>query len=272
MRTQVKRRYSDPKAPEFQKYSDYFDRFLMQSEILNPREGRPTSNSIFYTRKNILQLIYELKGEDKDGRVYRTEKDDGTVSVLKDIKNKLELNAARLKSRFDEAEATGHKIQGEPIWMMVDRVRLEARMDVVLREIEYLQSLIAVQDQKMEEEHNKKMLIYSCIGQGRLFGGELVEIDFQKVERIKKNLIITEPLSPYRGMKISDYREKVVDPFCKDYYANRSEFQKKQQKELKETGHSLTVVPPCLGFIKISRTSLPAWPKGVKNYLDEKVK
>jgi hypothetical protein len=266
--TNIQRRYS-PSKPEYKIYSDYFDRYLIASTVLNSGErGAIIVQNLSISDLSALKhALFELEGDALG--VYETTKAAGAVRAAIPA---TELKLSQIHERFSaycyNKEAQGYK--KPEVWppnLLKERLHAEARFDVLRREAEVLHNLIDNYKEKEVAADASKVLQYGPRGNGQLRDGTLESIDDQKVDFTADDiLIISDDNSPYNGMRVADYREFVVMP-CKAAQNKRiKELHDKQVAELRATGHS-NVVIPSYGLRKVSRESLPKWPDGVKNYL-----
>ena len=254
----VKRRYQDPSKPGYKTYKDVFDKAVMESNILNS-DSRPSISTILWTKKNTENTILELETNTIPKR-----RED--LQAVEDKFASYQKN--RKRQGFDSTTEWPPKL-------LEERCRAEARIDVACRELEYLKEKLdkffTQPEQNVEES---RILQYGPLGQARLRDGVLCEIDGQTVEPYlvdvgnekEEMLLITSPSSPYRGLSIPDYRKYVMGPYSKARKLNLYNMEKQKAKEIAETGFSKIQVS--FGVKKIHPSSLPAWPDGIPNYLD----
>jgi len=261
MATRTRRRYSDPRKPEFKFYSDTFDKLVVDSNILNT-DSRPNISTILWDKRNTVNVISELENETIPKR-------KEVLQTIEDRFNSFKVN--RKRQGFDSTTEWPPKL-------LEERCRAEARIDVASRELEYLKEKLDkffTNPEKVIED--KQVLQYGPLGQARLRDGVLCEIDFQTVEPYlvdvgnekEEMLLITSPSSLYRGMSIPDYRKFIMQPYSKARKMALYHQEKTRQKEINEQGFSKINVS--FGVKKIHPSSLPPWPDGIPNYLDTTV-
>ena len=105
---------------------------------------------------------------------------------------------------------------------------LEEELELINKNIENY----AVKDKDIR---SSEILKHGPEGTGKCsweVGGALSEIDGQHVTKIKNVLVINEPSSPYHGLKVSDYRTKVVNPWI----IVRAELKNKKNELFKKLG------------------------------------
>ncbi|MBN2828830.1 MAG: hypothetical protein JXR56_00755 [Candidatus Cloacimonetes bacterium] len=270
--TQIRRRYT-PSNPEYKIYSETFDRLLINSTILNSSE----KGAIIVDRLEISDLssiksvLFELTG-DQNGIVMSTKAGGDINAIIPNAERKLALIHGRFDSYCNMKEAQGYK--RPKVWppkLLEERLKTEARLDVWKREAELLQNLVDHWKETKTERDASKVLQYGPRGNGQLKGGYLDEIDYQKVEYVGDILVIVDEHSPYKGMAVSSYREHIVEPVRAAQRKRMFDLEKQRKRELAETGFSKITIPS-FGTKKVSKGSLPPWPKGVKNYLIEEEK
>jgi len=265
--TKIKRRYVDQKKPEFKIYNEAFDRYLMDSQILNSGNTRVNAYTKIFDKQGIIAELYELEG-DEEGKYTKWDHTREMASIPY-WKNKLKRINSQFKDYCDRREAHGYKRPTkEPEDLFIKRLKAEARLDTYLREREFLLQHLEEQETKEEEVQSKNILKYGPRGNARLSGGEIVEIDGQRCGRTKKDiLVILEKGSPYVGCKVSDYRQYVVEPFAQQRTNRTRELVQRRAKEINQKGASNIIIP--LSVKTIDKGSLPPFPAGCKNYLIE---
>lgn len=263
MRTQVKRRYSSL-VREHKQYTDFFDKYLLDSTILNDRNQRINIHTQFADLNGMKSTLYQLVGDEK-GR-YTNPWGEDVFSFITSAENQLENIKTRFESYVSNRVAQGHAKPKEwPPELLKERLRLEAHIDVMNREAEFLRNEIANYKEKENTKRASKILEHGPLGNGVLRNGNLVSIDDQLTAFKDDVLIISDPASPYNGMAVSDYREHVVKPWTAQRRQMMIEKENQRAKEILKTGKSKIEVH--LSRRKIHPSSLPPWPNGIKNFL-----
>jgi hypothetical protein len=249
MATQTKRRYKDARLPEYKLYNDEFDHLLLNSKVFNSDKFSAIS-TIFWDRNAIETEIKILQ-----------------EASVPELRKQLQECESRFESYCQQREAAGYdRPTAWPPHLLKDRCRAEARLDVTQREIEFLQSKLATLFVEPERKQSEdRVLAYGPIGTGKLTGGVLTEIDGQRTELIDTVLVITSEASPYRGMRVRDYREFIVKPYCDARNRQLRELTEQRLTQLRERGTSNITIRTSLR--KIDKANLPQWPKAVRNYL-----
>jgi hypothetical protein len=245
-------------------YKQHCDRFRNNSPILSP-SNMPNSLMQFYDKSGCESALVELEGTDADGMFVNNE-GIKKMSALTQARQELDQIEERFRSYRQQRVDGGYGLPNEPKELFEARVRAEAKLDVVNQEIKKLKERLQSFTDAEEKEREQKVLQFGCRGSGRLQGGILREIDFQQVTRIHGVLVITDPLSVFRGLSVIDYRQRICEPWLKATREKYATLQKKRFDEIARTGHS-DIQLPSVGK-KVSRSSLPGWPAGCKNFLE----
>jgi len=287
-----KRRY--PIKEQYRIYSDEFDRLQMQSIVLNSSQrGLTIDHSGDWSDRNFIRsLIMEWKGASgarnvKDG-YYIDHNDKSTLAKLPTVTEKLGVLKEQIEQHRKEVETK----QGREFKLDSDVQEklflLEARFDVVQEEIEELEKIYNQLEEPVREKKKKDILRNGLRGATSLLNGTLSEIHGQSTRLIDNGedqiLVISEEQSPYFGMAVLTYR-KLSKAWCaamnkidtaqhklklKLDKENRlhefnTEWSKVHDRMMKNNEHWKD-----LFSISYKGKRLPAWPKGVRNYLKEK--
>jgi hypothetical protein len=266
MATTIKRRYTQSK-PEYRQYSDFFDRFLLQSNILNNTGGetimvdRIVSNNL----TAIKSTLYELEGD--EANVYEKKKNITIRATIPVTERALEMVHERFELFCQMRQNLGHpKPTQWPKELLTERLRLEARLDVHKREAEHLRDLLDKAQEVKKQIDSEKVLQFGPRGNGELRNGELVKIDYQECGFKFGTLMITDDNSPYKGMSVENYRTHIVKPFRDAQNKLLKKLHDQKKKEMDENRFTRVIIPS-YGTKKVSRNSLPPWPAGVDNLL-----
>lgn len=137
------------------------------------------------------------------------------------------------------------------------------------------EELKAIQDHldylaKIKEEQERKKILPRGPRNARSGGANSLVIDGQRTAKLHGILCITEPHSPYCGMAILDYVERVVKPW-KTEQSRRERKQRKNiiQERVKDQVRALGLDPSPVkwhDYGDLRTPSLPAWPEGVRNF------
>lgn len=264
--TAIKKRYTQ-RDPEFEQYSRFFDIYITESKILNPSKIHPGDvySPMLTDRRSVQTELFRLQG-DENGLITNRTYGTSVPAYIPAVQEKLRQLKAKFAEYCSERDKQGFKIpEVMPPDMLKERLQLEAKLDCFLREAEQLENMLAKHEEVQEEIHNSECLSHGPLGNGVLKNGDLESIDGQAVSRINGILVITESGSPYKGMSVRDYRSKISEPWCKQRAKELHDLVIKRNSELKKTGFSDIQIPA--RNKRISRVSLPAWPKGIENHL-----
>jgi len=245
-------------------YADEYARLKNASDILSP-SGQITIYSNIYDKRGCEVALFKLTG-DKRGLVL-----DGNSSILAlipQIQSELQELDHKFKRYCNKKVAEGYEEPTEmPKSMHDEQMKLFARLDILLLEQDALEKRLQEFESKVEAVQNANMLKHGPVASCRFYGGDLVEIDYQSVSRIGGIPVIVEPASPYKGLRVSDYRSHIVEPYCEERNKRLKELAKQRAEELKTRGFSN--IPLSLSRKAINKNDLPKWPKGCINYLEE---
>lgn len=252
-----KRRYKIGLHPVYDKR---FDRFRINSQIINSGNTFPSVSMIIWDKGAIALELKKLQDE-----------------VIPSIANRLR-NIDNEFARYQKMRvAQGYS---QPTQMTIEnyenKMVLEAQYDVCLEEAEDLEKKLESYLQAEQREADTHMLEWGLNEVSKLHGLQasdptmtdcLKSIDGQKVEFTADGvLIINDEKSPYSGMAVSDYRE-----MAKEWRANqrRKEMEKFKllQQSYAEQGLVAPSTPHASAPRKVARGPLPKWPDKVRNYL-----
>jgi hypothetical protein len=246
-----KRRY---KVGEHLKYDGIFDALKSKSAILNDRGFAVNFTALQMSdRPGIEGLLRQLVGDEQgkivDDNGYLTPA--AIIAAEEKIKD-IEYEFAILKQK--------HLMEGnaELVRMPVDLeerfFEAEARLDIYLEEADKLKKLLAEIEAKKHTTDDGKVLLYGPVGSIQLRGGIAAVADGQVCKPGKDGIpVITDPRSPYNGMRISDYKEHIVRPWVTERNRLNTERRKKAEAGLVKLEDTKRPFPP-----------LPPWPANVE--------
>lgn len=272
----MKRRY-EQKHPYYEIWNDFVTKYQRDSVILNQgNEGIANANTIILDTQNTkLELLRRIG--DQKGQYIR-----GGGFLVADIpynEGKLNEVEERFKAWKRQKVNEGRNEPTEyPKHLLEEKLKLEAKLDTLNREVEVLTKKLSEIREAEETKTDSEVLAYGLLGSGHFWGSQaptldlmnvLRFIDGQKITQTKDGLlIINDERSIYSGMSVANYRA-----LCNVFYQgqkqkNRDKLKALQIKARAEGG----LVPSHLAArapVRISKNSLPDWPEGVKNYLEE---
>jgi hypothetical protein len=252
-------------------YHKFKVRLGLESPILNSRIRHPMDriSDRLWTVEGQRSLLAELLG-DEDGVFLRremglageTRKMPARLTVAKEALAELDEKFAESKVK---ATREGRTPPTEmPPEMLSRRYLLEATRDLILEEIDTIQKLIAAHDDQKQTEAKKAILVWGPQGTGKLRNGLLSEIDGQKCiwDPKQKCMTISEPDSPYFGMKVEVYRELVCKPWRRrddEWHRTWAKMTSEERTDAIRQGKN----PPICGPTTVNRSELPPRPEGV---------
>ncbi len=268
----MKKRY-DLKHPHHDKYNEFYVKFQHESEILNAgRETHPSLQMIIFDKKNIETQVLIREGNN-ERQYYKLNKPcDCHLKIYEDQLREVEY---RFKSYQKSRVQQGYEQPKEwPPDLLVEKLRLEAKLDVCQGEVEILKRKLAELDSVVKKKEDSDVLAYGLICRGTFHGLNapndalirvLKEIDGQLISQLDDGtLYINDPRSPYDGMLVSDYRRLAREWVLEKIHADRAKLEQLQETAQKNG----LVVPNQLPFqsrCRVSRNSLPKWPEWAKN-------
>lgn len=264
-------------------YDSEFNRARIASKILNAGSIRPGLDTPFFDKGNCIGYLAELLGDDK-GLYIR----NGEIQMadIPNLKNRIKKIEQEFKNYQQNQINHGYdKPEQMPAEMEAEKFRLEARVDVMLEEVDFLQERLTKYEEEVEKSDLSKMLTNGPHGNGRLSGGILAEIDGQKIKVVKGNLVIQDENSPYNGIAVIDYRKLICEPWA-ELTNNLSRFKynltqemlgkgvknsqlieeawKDKQKEILLKFPEFTKL---FGLVLPNKPPMPLVPEGIKKYL-----
>jgi hypothetical protein len=243
-----KRRY---KIGIHKTYDDCFDRFRLDSQILNSGSAAPGDifKIIDWSKDSLKSLLLELKGNE-EGYFYKPDSQIHQLASIPAIENKLTEIDEEFK-RYQQMKVNeGHALPEQmPLELMEQKLKAEAKLDVYSEELEQIQKMLEKCDKKEQEASNKNFLNRKRLGCGKLRCGILISVDGQHVSTLNDVLIIDDDKSPYDGMATSDYFTHICKAHAKAHI-----------QLLKDMRAGKIPYRPN------KRPPLPAWPEGCVNH------
>ncbi len=175
------------KENKYQVYNQAYDGLKMNSQILHPSKIASVHSLNFADRGGLEACLRTWKGqESKEGECFYPDSGEWRPSYLKAANERIkdiEKEFAQLKQKtINEGKRPPETMPKE----LQERLfQAEATLDIVKEEIEFLEKRLA----GFEKEENKKsdgaVLQYGPQGIGKIRGGILVEVDGEKVNKIR---------------------------------------------------------------------------------------
>ena len=233
------RRYKRGEIPEYDKQYNFF---MTKSAILNRGNNATDFRNAF-----ILQSLREVDAEIKFHKNLIENKDPQT------IRGRLEFTKSKIKEHERKCKETGIPLSINPVSsdLLQDKFRYESQIDVKKLEIQKLETMREGFMQVETQERNENMLKMGPIGM-RWGEDPLREVDGQAVGFVDEENVIIEETSPYRGLSVLDYFERIVTPWIKG-----------ETKPNVYKKYPMRIVAP---------DDLPKWPDGCVNHFKKKEK
>lgn len=261
------------KNPEYAIYHNEYDRLRVDSNILNSGNRVPNAHSILWNKENIESELYRFFGDEngnfKRSGVYHAAAIPLIEGKLKAIdKNFKRFQQERVNSGYEKPETMPEDLKQE-------QLKLFARLDVFNEEAEFLEQQLKKYLEKEKTTDDSMVLAYGLRCAGHLHGtraknrslvNTLKDIDGQTVELVDEVLVITDIRSPYRGLRVIDYR-KLADIWQKERKEAARMRLLKLQEEARKEGLTIPSQLPASSIKKVNKASLPKFPSWAKNYL-----
>lgn len=173
--------------------------------------------------------------------------DEGEAKIKKYLELMTEV-AQVFNHRRDQARKEGLKIPDSlPEDLAVTDAKIRARLDIAQEELQVIRRLLADKENLEIKEIEDKCLIYGPMGTKKLSGGVAVHVDFQPTKFDEDGVLVIDcPKSPYNGMSVESYVERVVRPFraaqaakIKAYY----DMDERNRKKAKQPPTGVVLIP-----------------------------
>lgn len=230
------------KEGEHLMYDQVFNKAKRESAIFAPER---TSISHSYIADWIRDKggIEKLISERKDKLSHAQGKLDDIDLKFSDLKKRA-INTGRREPKKMPAD------------LFEERLKAEARFDVVAEEIAYLEKTLSEFVEVEQKQDDSAVLKYGPVGMSKVKNNQVCEIDGQAVGKHESGLfMIDDGRSPYHGMLICDYLEHVVKPWIRLQWKHSSSVKKYRQHKAiaAEAGQPFSEKHPVP----------PKWPKPV---------
>jgi len=234
-----RRRYTP--IGKFPAYDNLYGALKQKSPILNVTEYSLSEDSLkIGNAEGIKTLLVEREGS-KNGE-YFDPTFGGTwrEAKLTSVNRQLEAIEEEFKKVKQTARNLGSRIpENMPPELFTRKLELEAKLDILLEECDTLRKLQNEFRGREEKEGNDRVLKYGPVGWGQ--GEPLRMLDGQNISANGEGeLFIDDTRSPYNGMKVVDYRERIMMPFLTEQRKRKS---------------------PWLSPMTVKRENLPLWPE-----------
>jgi len=207
------RRY---RVGEFEIYDRWYELKKAGSPIFNPRQATAENTwvaGMLNDKAGLERLLQIWRG---NGEGIYLDKGRKRNAVLTDAQSMLAKVERDSENEKQLALNQGRRPPEETREMAKRRLTAEANLDLVMGEIEKLESLLAAATEKKEEVDAGEVLRHGPLGQGKMRNGVIAEMDGQRIARNEKGMfIIDDPRSRYNGMLVHDYTEQIVRPWYK---------------------------------------------------------
>ena len=242
-------------------YIKYFDNYRMKSNIL---KGLSTMTMNLSDKRGLQIELDQLIGA-KDGKYL-----DNSFNLIPAAIPGIEKRLRDLENEFrgyqqERINMGVRKPENWPSDMKEKKLKLEARLDTYAEEVTWLKKAIASIVEVVEE--SRDVLRFGCQQMGRLRAGILCELDGQRIT-VNENgiLVIDDDQSPYDGLAVPDYRDRVCPVFRAMEKEKDATLLLRLQAEARQWNRPIPNDTPFTSMRTVPKSSLPPWPAGVKNW------
>jgi hypothetical protein len=265
MASKRRKEYLPIANPLYEIYHSSFDRFRVQSQVLNSHQN-VSLNTVLWDKTNIQAYLRELAG-DKDGK-YLYKDGDFRWSSISEAKMKEQQILKKFERFKKDRQNQGFPDPVMPVELLEEILKCHARQDVLEEERESLEEKLDNYVEEVEKEDESHLLEFGLHGSGKLTGGILSELDGMKIVQLKDKeneglLVIAN--GPYKGLSVLDYR-KLQKEYFEQMRKARDVRLKRLRIEARENGTDLPTDIPVFSGKRVSLSSLPAFPKWAEQY------
>jgi hypothetical protein len=205
------RRY---KIGKFPAYDSMFDHAKGTSPVLNRgKAGTSTATLDLWSETGTRKLLAEYGGNTTDGFF-----DDGRKVVNSRLKSARE-DLVTVDDRFENMKtkairAGRYPIEKMPEAMVQEKLVLEAKIDIILEEIDWLTRELSKYEARRQKQDDH--LILASGPRGTTMGSDPPRsVDGQKVrwDEALGHFLIDCPQSPFHGMRLPDYYVYICNPW-----------------------------------------------------------
>jgi hypothetical protein len=248
------------KNPKHNTYHNFYDRYRMNSKILNKDANQIGAYQKIWDRDSMTleleSLIGDADGQFKVGKQLYMAAIPFTKSQIKDIEK-------RFKDHCKKVVNEGREKPTEmPKELYEEKLKFMARLDVHLEEVHEIERRLKTDSDKEIEKSDSKVLHNGPQGNGRLLGGYLIEIDGMNVSLTEDKIPFINDIraKQFDGFSTADYYKHIVKPWlqAKDAQA------KKNMEEAKKNGVRLDQLSR--GKLTGSNVPIPNMPSQCINY------
>lgn len=253
MATTSKRRYLPIGTQPI--YDRFFDKNRIESRICNSAANKADLGWIPFDKNNILRLL-KMKEGDERGR-YTTNSGEIVQSELVALKFKIRDIDKKFKNFQQQTINEGReKPEKWPLELWEKKMKLEARYDVTLEEVQLLQNRLDEIVGQENSERARRVLRLQPRGTIQLRNGHPYQIDGQFCGIIDGVPVIDDVISPFDGYATADYLQHISKPWRLACLKLQDEYRKKVEAgEMRGPDVPVNIKAP-----------IPEMPKNVVNY------
>lgn len=243
-------------------YDQYYDTYHSRSQCLNTVSGKFISGFNLSEETGLNGYKITLVGT-KKGEYFNPDAHEWRIADIPYVKKAIEnlerefifYKSQRISEGYKEPDVMPDKMQDE-------KYRLEAQLDIYEAELVWVQKRLDDFAKAKQASRSKRILTYGCPGStcGNLQNGG--EIDGQGCSLVDGILVINEPLSPFHGIAVYEYREQICKPW-REAKQKAVKYNENIVDEARKTGKAIDRSQ----FVSI-RPPIPTLPEGIKKYFE----
>ena len=252
-------------------YDKAFNELFTTSIIINPGLAERWTSAAFVldSEAGLKSRLIEIEGNDT-GKMFNPDANTYSEAMIPTIQMEL----AKINQQYEAAK------EGRPIPQFTgtnltslkaledEKFRLEAKLDVRQHEVKRLKEMLKGYEKEREDRRYAAMFSHGLNGDTK--GEPIREIDGQQCGFCDGVLIITDKLSPYRGLCLADYKVHLVRPWKQARQDMIKELTAKRMDDIRKHGESDIVVPGL--YDGIVKDQLPPYPQGCINHYEQQKK
>lgn len=260
--------YRNVGDPAYATYSTVYDRERLRSDILNARSSMHRNLSDV---PGLRSELYQLEGQPgKEGFYYHGDARKMKICALQALKQEF-VELDRLFQMFRQTKTNEgyptppNETSAYPPELQKRLQTAQALESVRLEELTWIKKALEKFENQKTAERDRGVLSYGCRQASSLRNGITHIIDGQLCAvNLAGSLIINDEQSPYDGMLVSDYRSVI----CKLWREQRDlehQAELSRAQEIAKLAGQPVPTNIMRKLSKVSKSSLPKWPKGVIN-------
>lgn len=247
----------------FELYFKYYSNFQLGSVFLNSGKNIQIGvDTKFWDEQNLRNELVHYTGNERG--VYKKDGDEilALIPFAKSELNDLEENNKRY---VQKQKNLGFEITEYPSNVLDRKLKLEALLDVMQMEKEFIEKRLSTFVEKVEVVDDSKVLAWGLCGMVKQINNQVHMIDGQLVKIIDGVNCISDPRSVFDGLSLLNYRK-----LCAVWREGQKRKNKEKlilaQAECRERGIPVVSHIGATSFKRVSKSNLPPFPEGCINH------